>query len=168
MRVGCGASNNTIGGASPGAGNLISGNGHDGVLLDVQGGPPITGNLIQGNYIGTDATGTHALGNATGVHIVGASNNTIGGSVAGAGNLISGNGFNGAFNPLAGIAIDGPATGNVVQGNRIGTDAAGMNRIPNNLAGVVIEGGSNNQIGGTFLATTTSASLLRTSVAREA
>ena len=148
VRVGCGASNNTIGGASPGAGNLISGNGHDGVLLDVQGGPPITGNLIQGNYIGTDATGTHALGNATGVHIVGASNNTVGGSVAGAGNLISGNGFNGAFNPLTGIAIDESATGNIIQGNRIGTDASGMNAVPNHLGGVIIEGGSSNQIGG--------------------
>ena len=55
------ASNNTIGGTAAGARNVISGNGSDGVVF-IDGSA--TGNLVAGNYIGTDVTGTMALGNA--------------------------------------------------------------------------------------------------------
>ena len=75
--------------------NRFSGSG---ILLEVS-----SGNLIEGNLIGTDVTGTANLGNASGVHVVQALGNTIGGIAAGARNVISGNGGNGVFinGPLA-------------------------------------------------------------------
>ncbi len=54
------SSGNTIGGAAPGAGNLISGNVGIAVSLD---GAPST--VVAGNFIGTDITGTLDLGNGT-------------------------------------------------------------------------------------------------------
>ena len=118
-----GAANNTIGGASPGAGNLVSGNAVHAVT--VVGG---TGNVVQGNLIGTDITGTAQLGNVgIGLDIVSAFNTTIGGTGA-ARNVISGNG--------TGIQIRTGATGNVVQGNLIGTDVTGNVIIPNGSSGV--------------------------------
>ena len=44
-----------------------------------------SGTLVAGNFIGTDGTGTAALGKYAGVEIIGASANTVGGSTAGAG-----------------------------------------------------------------------------------
>ena len=71
---------NTIGGTAIGAGNVISGNGSNGILLD---GSPATGNLVQGNLIGTDSTGTVSLGNSdSGVYLYDSSNNTIGGALS--------------------------------------------------------------------------------------
>jgi hypothetical protein len=80
-----------------GLGNLISGNKFDGVFLCdyFSAGNPVTNNIVQGNFIGTDVTGTKALSNVSGegVHLEGgASNNTIGGTVPGTGNLISSKG----------------------------------------------------------------------------
>jgi titin len=88
-----GGSGNTIGGltatAGTGAGNLISGNA--GADIEITGAGS-TGNLVAGDQIGTDRTGTLALANHDGVVLEsGASANTIGGTTAGAGNLISGN-----------------------------------------------------------------------------
>src|SRR5262249_6396711 len=112
------ASNNTIGGTAAGTGNTISGNTGYGVRIY---GSMTTGNVIVGNHIGTNAAGTGALANgADGVDVVfGANNNTIGGTVAGSGNVISGNtGY--------GIRINGSdTTANLVEGNVIGTNAAG-------------------------------------------
>ena len=72
----------------PGTGNVISGNGGDGVdIVDRR-----RATWSQGNFIGTDAAGTAALANGgIGVAIDSASGNTIGGTAAGAGNVISGN-----------------------------------------------------------------------------
>lgn len=56
--------------------------------------------MIQGNRIGTDVTGTAALGNLGGVSITGAMNNTIGGTAAAAANLI-------AFNGAEGVLVQG-------------------------------------------------------------
>ena len=120
------AANNTIGGSTAGAGNLISGNTGDGVLL---AGPGTTGNLIEGSLIGTDITGNAVIANGTGVEIdTSASGNTIGGlrSSPGPGleNVISGN--------------DGPGvylndtTDNLVEGDYIGTDVTGTLALPNN------------------------------------
>ena len=80
------------------------------------------GNVIAGNFIGTNATGTAALPNGSqgvGAVIVGgtASNNTIGGTTPDARNLVSGNVGEGIFIQLG--------TGNTVQGNLIGTDVTG-------------------------------------------
>ena len=54
---------------------------------------PASNNLIAGNLIGTDVTGTKSLGNRYGIQVVDGSSNTIGGTTAGARNIISGNGY---------------------------------------------------------------------------
>ncbi|MGA2702978.1 MAG: NosD domain-containing protein, partial [Isosphaeraceae bacterium] len=88
--------NNTIGGPSPAAANLISGNTDSGVKIYQTAA---TGNIIQGNYIGSNAAATAALGNGgDGVTISdGASSNTVGGTAAGDGNVITGNGGDGVY-----------------------------------------------------------------------
>jgi trimeric autotransporter adhesin len=96
-----------------------------------------TGNKVQGNYIGTNASGTQALGNNSGVVLQG-SNNTLGGTTAAARNIISDNG--------AGVYIVGPD--NKVQGNYIGTKANGIEPL-GNTNGVVIDAAPDNTIGGT-------------------
>ena len=127
-----------IGGTSPGARNVISGNGY-GVLID-----NADDNLVTGNYIGTNALGTGDLGNASGgVAIFNGAGNTVGGAGAGAGNVIAGN--------LRGVEIYNPtATDNVIQGNIIGLDVAGNAGFGNTQHGVSVAIGSNGtQIGGT-------------------
>ena len=138
-----GAANTTIGGTAAGAGNVISANGAAGIWIT---GAGTTGVVVQQNFIGTDLTGTKALGNAyQGVEIGGgAANNTIGGTTAGAGNVIS-------ANDECGIWITGAGTtGVVVQQNFIGTDLTGTKALGNAYQGVEIGGGAaNNTIGGT-------------------
>jgi titin len=131
--------NNTIGGSSPGAGNLISGNQFAGVFATFEA----SNNLIQGNRIGTDATGTQALGNAEiGVDLNFAGNNTIGGTTLGARNVISGNG-------IEGVDFCG-SFGNMLEGNFIGTDVTGMHAVGNVTYGVDMGSvPANNTIGGT-------------------
>src|SRR5206468_3027686 len=128
------ASGNTIGGILSGAGNLISGNLGDGIHITGSGA---TGNVVLGNFIGTDGTGMFALGNGgVGVFLGnGASSNTIGGATASApaviapgvgsllgltsdfaGNLISGNLGDGVYIDIT--LVGSPATQqNVVEGN---------------------------------------------------
>ena len=137
-----GATGNTVGGTTPGARNVISGNLSTGVYIQNVG---TSGNLVQGNYIGTNATGDAAIGNVSGgVRISDfATGNTIGGSAAGAGNLISGNSW--------GVQIFTNAFGNFVQGNLIGTDWTGTAALANTGTGVTIQSGANgNMIGGTL------------------
>src|SRR5207248_4645152 len=106
-------------------------------------------NLVQGNFIGSDRTGTKALGNSSvGVVLFGAAtNNTIGGSVTGAGNLIS-------ANSSGGLSIVGNGTmNNLVRGNFIGTDLSGTAALGNKNNGVAIAAGATgNTIGGTSAA----------------
>ncbi|MBE9128186.1 MULTISPECIES: S8 family serine peptidase [unclassified Coleofasciculus] len=134
-------SNNTIGGTTPESRNLISGNSDifaTGIALNSSA----TGNVIQGNYIGTDITGTKDLGNFYGIKMRGTSNTLIGGTTTGAGNLISGN-------DAEGINIQrSSATNNVIQGNYIGTDVTGTKDLGNSDQGIYIATGSNNLIGG--------------------
>jgi hypothetical protein len=131
-------SGNAIGGTAAGARNVISGNSSHGIL--------ITGNsnTLIGNYIGTNAAGSVAIGNATGVYISDASSNTIGGVTASSRNIISGNVQNG-------IRIAGStATNNLIQGNSIGTNVAGTAAIANGGGGILISNLSySNTIGGT-------------------
>ena len=99
----------TIGGTEPAARNLISGNTTG--IAHGDSDRACGGVLIQGNLIGTDASGTVALGNVTGVS-VGDNNSTVGGTVPGAGNIISGN-------TGSGIEFSVPQSGGVTvaQGN---------------------------------------------------
>jgi photosystem II stability/assembly factor-like uncharacterized protein len=126
------SSNNVIGGTTAATRNVISGNGNSGISITGNG------NVVQGNYIGTNAAGAAALPQFGGVSIDQPSANTlIGGTAAGAGNLISGHQF--------GISTSG--TGTTIQGNLIGTDVTGTNRIPNSTAGIQALG-TNMLVGG--------------------
>jgi len=143
-----GANNNTIGGTASAARNIISGNTESGILIYDSGSQGTSNNVVQGNYIGADASGTADLGNgAFGVNVAFASQNTIGGSSSGAGNIIVGNGGNNNIGFAGvGIRVDG-GNQTVIKGNRIGTDING-NPLGNDLAGVRIERASNLTIGG--------------------
>ena len=135
VRVLRGASRNTIGAS----GNVISGNGSDGVRIS---GAGTSNNTVAGNFIGTDVTGGMDRGNAeAGVVVRDASGNHIG--TAGNGNVISGNGTNGV------VVVGTAANGNWVQGNLIGVDLAGATALPNAQAGLNLFNASNTTIGGT-------------------
>lgn len=154
-----GASNNTIGGGTPLLRNVISVKRWSfGVRLeaairieespfDVRIEGHATKNRVEGNYIGTDITGhwdIDDLRGGTGVHIIRASHNTIGGSVSvpgqPPGNVVSGN--------SVGVTIQA-SDNNHVQGNLIGTDCDGKNSIANGYGVGVGDGASDNVIGGT-------------------
>jgi hypothetical protein len=128
-----GPSSITIGGTTPAARNLISGNGMQGINFG-SGGNGGTGHLIQGNLIGTDATGGNAIpGVQVGVEIdsSASANITIGGSSAASRNVISGNGSYGVR------LNNGSAL--VVTGNFIGTDVTGTAPLGNATYGVFAE-----------------------------
>ena len=145
--INTGASGTIVG--APGAGNLISGNQVFGLSLSAS-----SNNTIQGNLIGTDATGMLALGN-------GASGSGGGMSVSGSGNLIGGT-ANSARNVISGNPDDGldifpgstaDSVNNLVQGNLIGVAADGVSPLGNGLIGIggrgiSILGASSNIIGG--------------------
>jgi CSLREA domain-containing protein len=134
-----GPSENVIGGTTSAARNVISGNACNAVFVN-----KANNNRIQGNYVGTDKTGTKGLTNGDGFECAGiafssgSSGNTVGGTTAGASNLISGNRFDG-------LLIQNGAE-NEVLGNRIGTTANGTGALGNGEAGVLIQG-SNNAVG---------------------
>ncbi|HEY6187997.1 MAG TPA: DUF4394 domain-containing protein [Pyrinomonadaceae bacterium] len=132
--------NNSIGGVTPNARNLISGNNTHGIAIDFNS----PSNTVSGNFIGTNAAGTAILGNGfQGISIT-SSGNTIGGTTVGARNVVSGN-TNGG-----GVTFSGStATNNVVQGNYIGTDALGTASVPNSSGIFTLGAASNNLIGGT-------------------
>ncbi len=133
-----GTTNATIGGAAPGARNIISGNSFIGVDISSSFcGACVTGIVVEGNYIGTDVTGTQALGNAS----FGIRDNTTGNQIID--NVISGNTGDGVL-----IESGSPTDGALVRGNWIGTDASGLLPVPNTgwglrvLAGGVVLGGT--------------------------
>jgi hypothetical protein len=142
-----GAAANTIGGATTGARNIISGNPRYGVHVS---GPGCGFNRIEGNYIGLTGPGTSTLSNAAGVVIdSGAHHNTIGGTFGAGGNVISGNRAD-LFPNGGGVVLrDNGTSFNEVSGNVIGLDAAGARIIANGSGGVLIgDGASHNTIGG--------------------
>jgi len=125
-----------IGGPAPADRNLISGNS-----VGISAGS--NGGVIQGNLIGTDATGTLPVGNTdTGIVCVNGNGAgmLIGGPNPGESNVISGN--------LRGIYLEQPNTVDVVQGNLIGTNAAGTGPLGNGVGIYENFGGFNSIIGG--------------------
>ena len=164
VEIAAGATSNLIGASGQDGAddalerNIISGNSFAGVWITGSGTDQ---NVVAGNFIGTDVTGASAIGNGSafltdafgetyggGVVIMsGASDNLIGTdgqSVdnAGEGNVISGN-----INDGVGILLAG-TTGNIVAGNKIGTNAAGTAALANTNFGVgVLDGATLNVIG---------------------
>lgn len=127
-----GGSNNSV------VNNLISGNST--VQIHVLG-QASGSNLISGNLIGTNASGQKKIavtGNTVGILIENSPGNTIGPN-----NVIAG--FTAGIN----LAGEG-ASGNVIRGNEIGTNAApaGTPGLDNTI-GVYVNGAPDNLIGGT-------------------
>lgn len=131
-----GARNNSIG--DIGKGNVISGNSHVGVFV---GGVGATGNIIRGNLIGTDRTGTKAVPNNWGVSLYEGSTKTTLDQ-----NLISGN-------SSVGVGMYN-STGNMLSGNLLGTNQKGDDVVPNGWAVYLREGADQNTIGGTTASAT--------------
>ena len=106
-----------------------------GILFD-----SVTGGAVQGDYIGND--GAVAKPDAAGIEMISSSGVTVGGTGAGNGNVISGN---------AGLGVKiTDSGGNAIEGNLIGTDAAGTSALGNAVRGVEVDSGStNNTVGGT-------------------
>ena len=114
-----------IGGTSSTARNLISGNSSSSFAVQAT-----NFNTIQGNFIGTDVTGTQALPNGGGVDLDSAFGATLGGPVAGARNIISGN-----LGTAVSVFEAGPA---IIENNFIGTDVTGTRRLGNGGDGVIV------------------------------
>lgn len=111
-------SNNTVGGTTAAARNILSGNAGAGVTIN-----NAPGNVIQGNFIGTSLAGTQGVGNTNGVSITSASGNSIGGAVGAAGNVI-------AFNKANGVLV-ASGTSNSIRHNSIFlNDALGIDLSP--------------------------------------
>ena len=135
------AANNTIGGTTAAARNVISGNFGSGVVIK-----GVSGNTVRGNYIGLNAAGTTNVANQTdGIQILdGASSNTIGGTTAAERNVISGNNNSGIYISSA----SSNCAANVIAGNYIGTDAAGTASLGNTTGIFLGTNVSFNTIGG--------------------
>jgi parallel beta-helix repeat protein len=127
----------------PPLGNLISGNGRNGVLIDSGS----RGNVLNGNFIGTTASGDGGLGNrGNGVWITGAPGNSLVGCKFVNNpfvyyNVVSGNRGNGLR-----VTNSDNVT---VQGNFFGVGANNTAIVKNQLDGILIDGGSaDTQVGG--------------------
>jgi parallel beta-helix repeat protein len=138
-----GANQNSIGNGTPAGRNIISGNSHDGVCFT---GNDTYGNTVQGNYIGTNVSGTAALPN--GVHGVELTQNThdnlVGGNrLLGEGNVLSGN-------QNHGLEMTMGAHHNTASGNLIGPDATGSYSLGYQPYGGsdIADGAHDNIIGG--------------------
>ena len=120
-----------IGGTTANERNIISGNTDYGLPLF---GVGATRNIIIGNFIGTDVTGNHPLGNTYGVLFDdGSFGNRVGGSTENERNIISGNVGYGVF------FYNNGTNNNTLINNYIGTDVSGISAIPN-TAGIIIDG----------------------------
>ena len=127
----------------PALGNLISGNGGNGVLITDNS----RGNVLNGNFVGTTASGNAALGNrGNGVWIDHSGRNSLIGCKVVQNpfvyyNVLAGNGGNG----LRVTSSDKV----VVQGNFFGTGANNTTPVRNRLNGILVDGTSaSTQVGG--------------------
>jgi CSLREA domain-containing protein len=133
------SSNNIIGGTTAAERNIVSANSRTGVEIDSGS----NGNIVQGNFVGTNATGTVPLGNTLDGIVIGASSNAmIGGTATGAGNLVSGNLQNG-------IGLYTSGGNNTILGNVIGLNAQATAAIANGQSGIAINASNINTIGST-------------------
>jgi hypothetical protein len=132
-------SNSTVGGLTPAAANVISGAGTGIGLGNSIGGTSVVNVAVQGNFIGTDVTGTKIVGNSGHGIAIASINGFIGGTAAGAGNVISGN---------TGDGVNIQGNGAVIQGNFIGTDHTGLIDLGNGGMGVNVLA-NDSVVGGT-------------------
>ena len=135
------APNVTIGGPAPADRNVISGNATlslfaANLYLSENDPGGIAGSVVQGNYIGTNASGTAPLGQCYHNVLIFGDGVTIGGANAGEGNLISGS-------LGSGISV---SRENTIVGNLIGTDATRTLPVPNETG--ILVSGDGNVIGG--------------------
>lgn len=146
------STDNTIGGTSPGEGNVVSGNaGFAGIAIcgnpafcggqtASSGTDDASGTKVLGNYIGTSANGSGEIANGgSGVAVDGAAGVEIGGESAASRNVISGNEGDG-------VVLFNGASESLIAGNYIGVDANGINPLQNGT-GVYLAGADGNQIG---------------------
>jgi hypothetical protein len=149
IAMGYGSTGNLIGTNGDGVSdyaerNLISANGTGIILFSTN----TTGNVVAGNYIGTDATGTLPLGNSQyGMSLESVVNNRIGVQATDADptaepNVVSGNPYGGFYIGLTGCA------NNVVTGNYIGTDGTGTKPVGNGIGILLLQGATSTRIGG--------------------
>ncbi len=131
---------NTIGGIDHADRNVIANSTTEGIRI-ISGG---TGNVVSGNYIGTTQVGSAAAGNNNGIHISGATDNTIGGKFTAVPNVISGN-------TTHGILIDNAAHNNTIAGNIIGLDRTGSADLGNTVNGIRLNAVIGTQIGGAVI-----------------
>jgi hypothetical protein len=126
--INSGSSGNTVGGATAGARNLVSGNKSDGVFMTSD----TDANEMLGNRIGTTANGTGALGNGEAGVLVQGSNNTIGDGTPAGSNTI-------AFNGEDGVQVQS-GTGHQISRNSIFSNAG---------LGIDLQGGFEDASGNT-------------------
>jgi hypothetical protein len=130
-----GVSNSTVGGGSPESRNVISGNGFTGVSIsNGLGSPGVHDILVQGNFIGTDVTGTAPLGNGYGVDVYSPNHQVLG-------NVIAASTAGDGVKVFSGDSV-------FVQGNKVGTDATGTLPLGNFGNGIYIAA-SHVTVGGT-------------------
>lgn len=117
--------------------NVISGNGLAGIIFQNTG--TISTAFIEASYVGTNAAGTAAvLNGADGIKVEGGAGVVIGGVDANSRNVISGNFSNG-------INLDN-VNGAMIQGNYIGTNAAGTAGVANGVSGILLTNGTVNTV----------------------
>jgi streptogramin lyase len=133
INISSGGSNNTIGGTDASARNIIAGGGI-GVFIGGGASNPSSGNVVEGNYIGIDSTGT-AVAMGLGLYGVGlgdGNGNLIGGTTPSARNVIAGWRVAQVEMGFQGDIVTGAGT--TVEGNYIGTDATGTKSFVSNPA----------------------------------
>lgn len=157
LLVKAGATDLKVGGNSTDERNLISGNARDGLRLEA-----VTTATIEGNYIGTDISGTLPRSNNregasyAGIYAGKATTATTPSSaITIRNNLISGNdiiaGVAPVYNVSSGIWLEGVATATVT-GNLIGTNASGTAALRNTGYGIYTKTATDITIGGTTAA----------------
>jgi hypothetical protein len=129
-----------LGCPTDGSVNVVSGNARYGIEI---GGAKSRDLVIIGNRIGTDVAGSVAIPNTRdGIVVFMAPNVRIGGADPRERNVISGNN-------LYGVEIIGPeASGAILIGNFVGTDAAGLTALPNGRSNILIYNAFRSRIGG--------------------
>ena len=134
---------NIVGGSTSGSGNVLS-------ATQAEIIPAIdTVNLvIQGNFIGTNPTGTVATSIGTGINLEGSVGTLIGGETSGAANLISGSSSSIAIAFALSPETATSSRDTTIYGNYIGTQRNGTSSLGNDYGIYVTEGAASTTIGG--------------------